>query len=394
MRVLSLFDGISCLRVALGDIKVDYYASEVDPNAIKISKKNYPSIHQIGDVRSVTGYTDIDLLCGGSPCVDLSIAKKNRKGLDGQHSKLFYEYLRVLDETKPKWFILENVASMPKKDRDEITQRLGVQPILIDAALVSAQSRKRLFWTNIPNVTAPADRGIVLKDILQSEVAEHYGLTKGNPYKLEHTTAPTKTEGILKVGHIGKSNGQANRVYDPSGKSVTLSANGGGQGAKTGLYLIRGVSVRGRKDASGNWANKVEVRKDDKVSALTSTVSSKLALVGRLVNRRLDEDGKRHDGDHAVAQTAVFEPRTDGKSGTLTHFTKDNMVLEHDTIRRLTEVECERLMGLPDNYTEGVCPSARYRCIGNAFHCEVMKHILSFLPCRHNSTLGKCAFLH
>lgn len=350
MRVLSLFDGISCLRVALGDIKVEYFASEIDPHAIKISSKNYPDIKQIGDVTTVRGYTHIDLLCGGSPCVDLSIAKKGRKGLDGQHSKLFYEYLRVLDETKPKWFILENVASMPKKDRAEITKRLGVEPILINASLVSAQSRKRLFWTNIPNVTQPADRGIRLADILQAEVDERYWVKNQT---LTETTPKGDKSGTAPVGHIGTSTAQANRVYDPSGKSVTLSSNGGGLGAKTGLYVV-----------------------------------------GRVVNRRLDSEGKRHDGDHAVPQTTVFEPRTDGKTGTLTHFTKDNMIKKDTQIRKLTEVECERLMGLPDNYTEGVCSSARYRCIGNGFHCEVMRHILSFLPCRHGSTLGKCAFLH
>jgi len=169
MKVLSLFDGISCLRVALGDREVEYLASEIDPYAIKVSKANYPDIKQLGDVKKVSGLEGIDLLCGGSPCTDLSVAKKDRKGLEGEKSSLFYEYLRILRETKPKWFILENVNSMPKKDRDIITKEMGVEPIMIDAALVSAQCRKRLFWTNIPVLGLPTDRKIFLKDILQTD---------------------------------------------------------------------------------------------------------------------------------------------------------------------------------------------------------------------------------
>ena len=118
--------------------------------------------------------TDIDLMVGGSPCQDLSIAKKDRKGLDGERSSLFWEYVRILREVKPKYFILENVASMPKEAKETITRELGVEPIMINAALVSAQNRKRLFWTNIPNVTLPDDKGILLRDILEPKVDEKY----------------------------------------------------------------------------------------------------------------------------------------------------------------------------------------------------------------------------
>jgi len=257
MKVLSLFDGISCLRVALGDREVEYLASEIDPYAIKVSHANYPDINQLGDVKKVSGLEGIDLLCGGSPCTDLSVAKKDRKGLEGEKSSLFYEYLRILRETKPKWFILENVNSMPKKDRDIITKEMGVEPIMIDAALVSAQSRKRLFWTNIPVVGLPEDRKIFLKDILQADAdidekmflkseikpREQKNLKKDDEksvcltacnYKGSQNNGTT----LVKVGHIGNSDAQANRVYSDEGKSATLSANGGGLGAKTGLYQI------------------------------------------------------------------------------------------------------------------------------------------------------------
>jgi DNA-cytosine methyltransferase len=287
MKVVSLFDGISCLRVALGDREVEYLASEIDPHALKVSKANYPDIKQLGDVKKVSVLEGIDLLCGGSPCTDLSVAKKDRKGLEGEHSSLFYEYLRILRETKPKWFILENVNSMPKKDRDIITKEMGVEPIMIDASLVSAQSRKRLFWTNIPVVGLPTDRKIFLKDILQPDTDIDEKMFLKSEMK---TTEKKNGTTLVKVGHIGNSDGQGNRVYSPEGKSVTLSANGGGGGAKTGLYQVT------------------------------------------------------------------------------------------ERIRKLTPIECERLQSLPDDYTKGISTSQRYKCLGNAFNVEVIKHILSFIP--------------
>ena len=172
MNVLSLFDGISCARVALGNKVSKYYASEIDKKAISIAQKNYPSTIQLGDVKSIKEDTikeAIDLLIGGSPCLDLSIGNKKRKGLEGERSKLFYEYVRILKFLKPKYFILENVASMSLKDKEIITQQLGVEPILIDASLVSAQCRKRYFWTNIPNIQQPEDRKITIDALIEKE---------------------------------------------------------------------------------------------------------------------------------------------------------------------------------------------------------------------------------
>ena len=255
MNILSLFDGISCAYVALqrAGIPVQkYYASEIDKHAIAISKVHVPCRIDIGDVRSVTGVEDpIDLLVGGSPCQDLSIAKKGRQGLAGNRSSLFWEYVRIKELVQPKWFILENVASMPKADKDTITQALGVEPILIDASLVSAQSRKRLFWTNIPNVAHPEDRGIVLKDILQPDaeiddrfvvngksfcLTASYSKVSASARQIEHN-AEKKQRTMVKIGHV-EPNVQGNRVYSAEGKSVSLSAYGGGVGAKTGLYDI------------------------------------------------------------------------------------------------------------------------------------------------------------
>ena len=171
MRVLSLFDGISCGRVALerAGISIDtYYASEIDKYAIAISQKNYPDIIRLGDVRDIDFSQfigKIDLIMGGSPCQDLSIAKKNRQGLSGERSGLFWKFVEAVETIKPKYFLLENVASMSKENRDIITNTLGVEPVLINSALVSAQQRKRLYWCNW-EVTQPKDKGIYLKDIL------------------------------------------------------------------------------------------------------------------------------------------------------------------------------------------------------------------------------------
>lgn len=302
MKVLSLFDGISCayegcVRAGI-DVK-EYYACEIDKNAIKISQSRHPDIiRPVNDVRFLSKLMlpEIDLMIGGSPCQDLSIAKKDRKGLSGDRSGLFWEYVRILKEVKPKYFVLENVASMPKADRDIITKEMGVEPVMFNASLVSAQTRKRLFWTNIP-FELPADRGIVLKDILQpdAEVDERMITKDGKAYTLTATyngavpknSIERKQRTMVKVGHVGNSDAQANRVYSPDGKTPTLSANGGGLGAKTGLYDIEGK------------------------------------------------------------------------------------------IRKLTPIECERLQGLPDDYTAGISNTQRYKCLGNAFNVDVISVILS-----------------
>lgn len=173
MNVLSLFDGISCGQIALerAGIKVDnYYASEIDEHAIRVTQTNYPKTVQLGDVRDlqIKPYI-IDLLIGGSPCQDLSIANVGGKGLRGEKSRLFWEYVRVLNMVKPKYFLLENVARIKREDKDIISSVLGVEPILINSALVSAQNRERLYWTNIPNITQPEDKGIMFRDIVKRE---------------------------------------------------------------------------------------------------------------------------------------------------------------------------------------------------------------------------------
>jgi len=361
MNVLSLFDGISCARVALDRAGIEvnaYMASEIDKNAIKVSEKNYPDIIRVGSVVDLEVEGQVDLLIGGSPCTDLSIAKKDRKGLEGDQSSLFWEYVRIKKECSPQWFILENVASMPKKDRDIITREMGVEPVMFNASLVSAQSRKRLFWTNIP-FDLPEDRGILLRDILQTEIDEKFYIKKtmvlskhqqtnlrevdekahtlcstmwkgshanGTTLVKERTFTPTpnKKEGeFVQVGYFGAENeckvgGAALRVYDPKAKAPTLASVG---------HLIK-VGHIGNSDAQGN--------------------------------RVYDTDGKSctlsANGGGLGAKTGLYET--------------------NDRIRKLTPIECERLQGLPDNYTEGVATTNRYKCLGNAFNVDVIAHIL------------------
>ena len=181
-NILSLFDGISGAQIALerAGIKYDnYFASETDKYAISITQKHYPKTIQLGNVEFVNGseLPDIWLLIGGSPCTSLSCAAGQKEsGLEKGASVLFWEYVRILNEVKPKYFLLENVASMKKADRETITKIIGIEPIMINSALVSAQHRKRLYWTNIKGIEQPEDKHIYLKDVLESGYAiyNHY----------------------------------------------------------------------------------------------------------------------------------------------------------------------------------------------------------------------------
>lgn len=372
LRVLSLFDGISCGQVALerAGIPVEvYYASEIDKYAIQITQKNYPNTIQLGDINNID-FTQfigkIDLIMGGSPCQDLSIAGK-RAGLQGERSGLFYKFVEAIDTIKPKYFLLENNYGMPQEAYEEMSRLMGCYPIEINSALVSAQTRKRFYWTNIgpqnynlfgfPTVAIPQPKNkrILLKDVLESGYApddksrciqssigrtterEYFKKNQGQmvaePIKipentvkgyaeieqgecmdLTHLNSKTRRGRAMKekcnclqtqsefyqyleplqIGHISKTNAQANRVYSVHNKSVTLKANGGGGGAKTGLYKI-----------------------------------------------------DLPDGEYLI--------------------------------RKLTPLECERLQTLPDGYTEGVSNTQRYKAIGNGWTVDVIAHIFSYL---------------
>lgn len=229
MRVLSLFDGISCGMVALerAGIPVErYVAYEIETNAIKISKKNYPQIEQCGDVRCAdfTQYQGFDLLIGGSPCQSLSIVQsKTRQHLDGK-SRLFFEYVRAKEEMCPKWFLYENVASMNEESKQVISELLGCQPIFIDSADFSAQSRPRLYWTNIPVSLEYKKKKMVLGDILEAEVDSKYFYS----HPLVDIDTSKKVCAMLEPWDYA----MMKRVYNPKFKSPTLTCVTGGNQQK------------------------------------------------------------------------------------------------------------------------------------------------------------------
>lgn len=229
MKVLSLFDGISCGMVALerAGIPVErYVAYEIEPNAIKISQKNYPQIEHCGDVTTAdfTKYRGFDLLIGGSPCTNWSCAKnhkaKEKKELfinEGTGWELFKQYVRAKEEMQPKYFLYENNYRISQNIVEAITEMLGVQPTMVDSALVSAQRRKRLYWTNIPNVTQPKDKGLLLKDIYipdESLVRRDERIAK----------TAVKTKNYIKYDLMNKGHfSQAYRIYYLDGKSPTIA---------------------------------------------------------------------------------------------------------------------------------------------------------------------------
>lgn len=329
LKAVSLFDGISCGRVALERAGMGvgaYHAWEIDQHAMRISEKNYPDIKQHGDVTTAKfkAYSGADIVMAGSPCQGFSIAGKQMNFKDPR-SALYFEFERALDQINPRYFLLENVK-MKKEYADIITQRLGVKPIEINSNLLSAQNRKRIYWTNIPGVTQPPDKGIMLADIVhENEYSNTIDLT---PYKVPFTKALKILDKEVYTGKIGyfRKDSQANRVYSIHGKAVTLCGEAGGGAAKMGQYLF---------------------------GCLTP-----------------DRENKRQQGQRF---------NTGEKFYTLTAQDKHGILID-GYIRKLTPVECERLQTLPDGYTAGIPEPQRYKCLGNGWTVDVIAWILSHIP--------------
>lgn len=308
MNVLSLFDGMSCGRIALeraGIPLTQYLASEIDTHAIKVSKANYPDIIHIGDVTKINGNyisPKVDLLIGGSPCQGFSFAGK-QLNFDDPRSKLFFEFVRIKQQTNPTYFLLENVM-MKKESQDIISSYLGVKPIMINSALVSAQNRKRLYWTNIPNVEQPKDLGLIIKDI-----------------------------------------------------------------AEDGLDYSGGA-IRGRYLPNGKTHQVLELNGTKKVNALTTVQKDSLCVMVGKIDSKFEARGRVYS--------------IDGKSPTLTAVCGGHqevkVAIDDLYYRKLTPIEYERLQNVPDNYTNHVCKTQRYRMCGNGWNVNTITHIFKNIP--------------
>ena len=381
MKYFSTFTGIGAFEQAVKNTGLNWDCvgySEIDPYAIKVFEKNHPGHVNWGDIRSAneilgrytyTPSDSFDLIVGGSPCQDLSIAKKNRKGLEGSRSSLFWEFVRLLELKKPKYFLLENVASMKKEDRDIISNALGVEPVMINAALVTAQQRKRLFWCNW-KVDQPEDRGIYLRDVLEygafTEREKSLCITKNyradplNRY-LYKSTKQLVFETPHRIGEIGKG-GQGDRIYGVNGKSVCLSSQGGGRGAKTGLYLTAPLEKPHQIAEIGNRNRSGKVSQG---KGIYSVNAKSLAI------------------DHNAHKIGLTGDGIMKLNITLPGWTKAELAEAVEkgilVVRKLTPVECERLQGFPDGYTEGVSNTRRYMGLGNAFCVPVIEHIIKSL---------------
>jgi site-specific DNA-cytosine methylase len=510
-NVVSLFDGMSCLQLALNSAGIKptkYYASEIDKYAMQVTMANFPNTIQIGDVRNIKG-SDlgfIHILGGGSPCQSFSFAGK-RKGMatkcdieiltlshylelksqnfefEGQ-SYLFWEYMRILEELRvinPNIkFLLENVL-MGEKWQKILTRAIGINPIKINSALLSAQNRQRLYWTNIASVQdglfgdlvcsipQAKDKGILLKDILQTDVADKYFLSGKmldylNSRKANYNNGKINYKNENDIAScINASSGSLdisdNIIIDTNRKARCFTAGGNSGGLHSQMDLVVHNTMP-RSSKTGKGGTGPLSRNDGKTYCLDTGNTNAIEMVGAIKFGRTDEakairkesikNGKdftpfqakeisnidyekmgtlttaiNKDNLLIVAQRGrginneqQLEPRSDGKTNCLTSVQKDNLVISgtlrtHNdgkgfrevvsgkgatipararedgsgqnivsvagNIRRLTPIECERLQTVPDNYTNHVSDTQRYRMLGNGWTIDVIAYIFSYL---------------
>jgi DNA (cytosine-5)-methyltransferase 3A len=421
INVLSLFDGMSCGQQALErvGIKVNkYFASEIDKYAIQVTMANYPNTIQLGSVLDVDGYKlpKIDLLMGGSPCQSFSFAGK-RKGMstkceteiltlqhylqlksegyefEGQ-SYLFWEYMRILNEVKPKYFLLENVE-MGEKWEKILSKAIGVNGIHINSALVSAQNRKRIFWTNIgmkpmglfgyPEsiIQQPKDKGILLKDILENEVDEKYFLsekminyinrTNFNQDRVvlsdEFKSTCLQTQRSVHIKIDKEFNG-----LDLNSKSCTIKTSGNASASDKHNWDLIVHNTMPRSSTTGKGGTGHLSRNDGKTYCLDTGNTNAVELRNvKQINPSLESAGKQ-----PYQQNRVYD--IDGISPALqAQLPYGSNIINTSRIRRLTPIECERLQTVADNYTAHVSDSQRYRMLGNGWTIDVICHIFSYI---------------
>ena len=390
MRVLSLFDGMSCGQIALNKLGLKdytYYASEIDKYAMQITQKNFSETIQVGDVTQLKSedFTNIDLMFAGSPCQGFSFAGK-QLAFDDPRSKLFFEFVRLLKEVKPKYFLLENVR-MKKEYLDVISEQVGAQPTLINSALLSAQSRQRYYWTNIPFDKNIEDKGIVLKDILETKPSQPTLMSdkfvnrqQGRSCLIDQSKEKASNLSAMEYVKNGRQGDYLACDYDGKPKQVGIAADINGHDILKRVYSPEGKSPTLNSMGGGNREPKVAVQQ----------VNPSKEAAGKqpyIQNRVFSEEGKSH------ALTASFASRTNvetkskirDKSKTVRSGGRGSYDRhEWDSVdelhwRKLTPLECERLQTVPDNYTEGVSNTQRYKMLGNGWTVDVIAHILKNL---------------
>ena len=369
IKILSLYDGMACGMIAMQLAGVDvesYDAYEIDKYAIKTAQHNFPMIKENGDVfdADFTQYEGVDFLIGGSPCTYWSIAQtKNRETVaSGMGWELFSQYVRALHEAKPKYFIYENNKSMSKDIRASIDDAFGFEAVLINSALVSAQNRQRLYWVgkrnedgtySKVNVEQPADRGILLKDVLDSAVArdltcndKSYTLTASYDGACAWNTIERHQRNMVAepvgIKHLGSLYGQHSRwgVFDEEGKAPTLTASAGMGGGH--LPMVK------------------------------ETV--KVGYVGYAIE--FDDDGRPIKAIGKDGKEITLYEVEDGK---ITIKGKQYPIKLKDgyyIIRKLTVRECMRLQTVPEWYEFPVSNSQAYKMLGNGWTCEVIAHLI------------------
>lgn len=455
-NILSLFDGMSCAQIALNRAGISYetyYAAEIDKHAITVTQSNYPDTVQLGDVTKWKewdlDWSSIDLLTAGSPCQGFSFAGK-QLAFDDPRSALFFTFVEIwqhVQKHNPKaLYLLENVR-MKQEHELVISRYMGVHPIEINSALVTAQNRHRLYWTNIANepyglfgdmhctIGQPADRGILLRDILEDDVPEKYYLSEK---MLNYFSKRAANFNQGKV-NIREEEGKASCLTSSMAscdisdnfikvdtnlkkalnqdKANCFTAGGNSGGLHSDMTLI--VASRGRnpenpksRQSGLNTEQQLEPRTDGKTNCLTSVQKDNLVIQ---INPSKESGGKQpyqHNRVYdingiapclntdarspAVEVIAGCDYRTDegirirknGKSGTLAARARNDescgqMAIINNSIRRLTPTECERLQSVPDGFTSSVSDTQRYKILGNGWTVDVIVFILNHICIYH-----------
>lgn len=397
MKILSLFDWMACWYEALlrAWIKIDkYYASEIDKYAIQIALKNHPDIIEIWDVCNVKweDYQDIDLLIGGSPCQWFSVAGK-QLNFNDPRSKLFFEFLRLKEEIKPKYFLLENVK-MKKEFRDKISELLWVQPILIDSALLSAQHRERYYWTNIPWVIQPQDKWILLKDVLQDDTDEKYYLTESQMKTICRNFGAkwkilNQAESLVEKQTFPS---RINQIWWLDIKCPTLCT-----AMWTWWWNVPAIIRWRPKMPYEHWHRELEYKVySEKCPTLTENCASgdqKNIVVENWDFRERESLKIKNATKQWYIEWMEWDgvnlsfPNSNTRRGRVikdkapTIQTSDSLwTITNDLrIRKLTPIECERLQTLEDNYTAWVSDTQRYKMLGNWWTVDVIAHIFRFI---------------